>query len=128
MAEPLVVLAEPPKTSLLGLLLFNLLTHRLKNPIAQRRVHKLRGEIQIHAGQMTITLRCSSNRGEGSDPSIALEILQGESSSPRAKIRGTLHAFLGMVRGKGFLLPFLRGDLKASGNLLLLLRLKMLLS
>jgi hypothetical protein len=112
--EARVVLDHPETQNLLGLLLRTILENNLSDEAIYARVRAVRGEVQVQAGEMVITLRFEEGR---------VTIVSGPSESPRASVRGDMGAFLGVARGTGVVGPFLSGAVKIGGNPLLLLKL-----
>lgn len=108
-----VVIDDPPTMSLLGLLLGNMLERQVIKAEHQRRLARLRGDVLVEVGEMAITLRF----GDG-----ALTVLRGAREKPRARVRGSMDALLGIALGGSMVGPWLSGAIKTKGNLFLLLR------
>jgi hypothetical protein len=113
-----VTIDDPPRMSLLGLILGSILTRNLDDPRRQRVAARLRGEIVVQAGEMVVTLSC---RGD------EVRICRGASDRPRAAIRGELHTLIDLALGGGMIGPVLAGRLRPRGSLSTLLRLRSLL-
>ena len=79
-----------------------------------RRVRGLRGDIEVGAGDMAVTLRFS----EGT-----LTIISGTVEKPRARVAGDMSALLGIVGGGGLVGPVLSGAVRIGGNPFVLLKL-----
>jgi len=109
-----IVLDSPEQMNLLGLLMKGLLEENLSRPGRLAGVRKLRGDVLVQAGQMSVTLRFGDD---------GLLVVAGRVGRPRATVRGGMTALLGVVTRQGGLVrPVLAGRVKVSGNLLLLLR------
>ncbi len=108
MAEPVsVILVDPERMNLLGLMLASLLRRRLGDPGARRHARSLHGQVWVEAGEMQVTLAFSET---------GIEILKGKAPRPRAaSIRGTLTALLDAAQGRRRILHVLRGELIAWG-------------
>ena len=114
-----VVLESPARTQILGLLMRGLLDNRLTDDALFARALRLRGDVQIRAGDMVLTLRF----GDG-----PVRVVPYATDRPRASVRGSLRALLDIAGGHGFVLPVLTGRLRVAGNLFLLLRMLPLLT
>jgi hypothetical protein len=108
-----VVIDDPPTMNLLGLLLGNLMSRQAQLPGNARRLTKLKGDLVVEAGRMTITLAFGSGQ---------VTIRRGTSERPRAWVKGSLEALLQVSLGGGMVRPWLRGDLRTRGSIPLLLR------
>jgi len=108
-----VVVDQPEKQNLLGLLMRNILATNLADEAKYARVRDVTADILIQAGEMIVTLRLDGGR---------LTIITGPTEHPKAKVRGGMSALLGVASGGGVVGPFLRGTIRASGNMLLLLK------
>ncbi len=113
-----VVLDQPETQNLLGLLLRNMLEVNLADEANYNRIRGTKGDVQVQAGDMVITLRLD---GQG------LTIISGAQDQPKASVRGGMGAFLNVARGGGVVGPVLSGHIKIKGNPLLLLKLMPLL-
>jgi hypothetical protein len=112
--EVRVVLEDPARMNLLGLILRSLLSRNLRDPRRARRAAGLRGVIAIQAGDMQIGLCAEPGQ---------LTLRRGAPARPRARVRGSLPVFLDLALGGSLLKPLLDGEVSVGGNLLLLLRL-----
>jgi hypothetical protein len=99
--------------NLLGLLIRGLLASNLADPVLYARARTLRGDVRVDAGTMAVTLRFD---GAG------VVIAPVGSERPRARVRGSMSALLGMVAGKGIVAPVLTGAVRIGGNPFMLLR------
>jgi hypothetical protein len=115
---PLVMIEDPPRMNLLGLLLGNVIERNLSEPAHQRRLGALEADVMIQAGEMVVTL--SFSRGQ-------LTIARGASEKAKAGIRGSLDALMHMALGRGLIGPLLSGRIKISGNPFTLLKIKPLM-
>ncbi len=113
-----VVVEGPETMNLLGLLLRSILERNLADPAKAGRAARLRGEVAVRGGKMRVTLKFA----EGS-----ITITRAAAAKPRARVEGSLAAFLGVARGKGLAGAWLSGRLSAKGNLLFLLKILPLL-
>jgi hypothetical protein len=113
MASPRVEVDKPESMNLLGLLMKGLLQDNLAVEANARRAEGLRGDVQVQAAGMIVTLRF----GPG-----VVSILAGAAGPARARVRGGMEDLLGMVTGAGLIGPVLAGRVRVGGNLLLLLR------
>ena len=109
----LVTVHEPETMNILGLLMRGLLSDNLAKPRNLKRGRKMKGDIVVLAGKMSITLRFGEGR---------LTIIRGETEKPRARVGGDMTTLLGVVTGKGMVWPFLTGKLKIGGNPFVLLK------
>ena len=116
-----VVVDRPETMNLLGLLMKGLLAENLANESKYAKARKLKGDVQVQAGQMIITLRF----GDG-----LLTILCGPTDKPRARVKGEMAALLGVVLGKwGFIMrKALKGGIFPGGNVFFLLKILPLIS
>ena len=117
-AAPRVTVDQPETMNLLGLLLRSILERRLTDEAARKRAARLRGDLLVQGGRMRVTLRFADGH---------VTITRTTSKRPRARVAGTLTGFLAVARGGGIVRPLLRGELKAGGNLVWLLRILPLL-
>jgi len=116
-----VTLADPPRASLLALLLRNLLATNLADERLAARARTLHGDVLVDAGGMTVTLRFGD---------AGVEVVTGvpaDAGRPRARVRGSLTTFLALSTGGGVAGPVLSGALRIGGNPFVLLRLMRLI-
>jgi hypothetical protein len=113
-----VVIEAPETMNLLGLLLRSILERSLADPAKADRAAGLRGEIAVRGGKMRVTLRFADG---------GITITRAAAARPRARVEGSLPAFLGVAQGKGLVSAWLSGRLSAKGNLLFLLKMLPLL-
>ena len=99
--------------NLMGLLMRGLLEAALRNDRIRRRARKLRGDVRIVAGTMSVTLRFTKEQ---------IVLLTDTSMPPRATVRGGMKPLLELVAGEGLVRPVLSRKVRVGGNLLLLLR------
>ena len=104
---------QPETMNILGLLMKGLLALNMEDEAKYARACKLKGDILVTAGAMSVTLRFADNK---------LTIIRGATEKPKAKVAGTMGALLGVVTGEGMVLPFLAGKLKIGGNPFTLLK------
>jgi hypothetical protein len=109
----LVTVNEPETMNILGLLMRGLLSDNLSKPRNLKRGQRMKGDIAVKAGKMTVTLRFVEGH---------LTIIRGETEKPRARVGGDMSTLLGVVTGKGMVWPFLTGKLKIGGNPFVLLK------
>ena len=106
-ARPEVMLVEPERMNLLGLMLASVIRRRLDDARARRHARRLRGQVLVEAGQMRVSLAFTETQ---------IEIRRGKPPGPRAAwIRGTLTALLDAAQGRRRVLHLLRGELVAWG-------------
>jgi len=108
-----VVIVQPERMNLLGLMLSGLLQRRLLDAKTARLARRLSGDVSIDASGMRVTLRFEPNR---------IEITRAPSSRPRARISGTLTALLGAALAENRVRSVLGGRLRAGGDPLFLWR------
>lgn len=108
-----VVVDQPERQNLLGLLMQNILAANLADEAKYARVRTTKADIQVQAGEMIVTLRLDDGK---------MTIIEGPTESPKASVRGDMAALLSVASGGGIVGPFFRGDVRASGNVLLLLK------
>ncbi|MBI4952448.1 MAG: SCP2 sterol-binding domain-containing protein [Myxococcales bacterium] len=111
-AAELVILHEPERMNLLGLLMRGLLAANLEEPALRARALGLRASIHVRAGDMHVTLRFAED---------GVHISAGAEAS-NARVSGDMKALLGVVTGAGMIGPVLRGRVRIGGNPFLLLR------
>jgi len=114
-----VTVVAPERMNLLGLILRSILDRRLEDPGARRTASRLRGDILVDAGGMSVTL-CFTGDGVR----ITREAPPGR---PVARVRGTMRALIDASIGEGMVRSVLSRELRVSGNPLALLRLILLL-
>jgi hypothetical protein len=112
------VLENAERQSLLGLLVHSVIAANLADDGVARRVAGLTGEVEVAAGDMTITLDFRDGR---------VAVRPGPAQAPRARVRGDMAALLGVVLGGGLVGPFLAGAIRIGGNPFVLLKLLPLL-
>lgn len=114
-----VTLADPPRASLLALLLRNLLATNLADERLAARARRLRGDVLVEAGGMTVTLRFGAD---------GVVVHTGATDGrPRARVRGSLPTFLALSTRGGVVGPVLSGAVRIGGNPFVLLRLMKLI-
>lgn len=109
-----VVLDDPPRASLLAILLRGLLATNCADASLWERARRLRGDVLVEAGGMRITLRFAA---EG--PTVLTGAADGR---PRARVRGSLPTFVALATGGGVVGPVLSGAVRIGGNPLFLLK------
>jgi hypothetical protein len=107
-----------PDMHLLGLILRSLITRNLADPKKALRAARLRGIAAVQAGEMKLTLDCQPGK---------LVLRRGHPEKARARVKGSLAAFLDIALGGGLVRPVLDGDISVGGNPFFLLRLLPLL-
>ena len=108
-----VAVEKPEKMNLLGLLMRNLLATNLADDGLYERVTRMRGDVRIKAGGMSVVLRFGG---------AALGIVSDTGGPVRARVGGSMPALLGMVAGQGMVKPFLTGAVRIGGNPFVLLK------
>ncbi len=108
-----VVLAEPEKMSILGLLMHGLLSNNLADEHKYARACSMSGDILVKAADMSVTLRFADGQ---------LTIIRGDTGQSKARVAGTMTSLLGVVTGAGMVAPFMAGKLKIGGNPFALLK------
>ena len=106
-APPGVEFDQPERMCLLGLLMKGVLEGNLAQPDKAHGARKLRGDVFVQAGRMEVTLRFR----EG-----GVLIRNEASRAPRARVRGSMQALLGMVTGGGLVWPVLSGQVRVRSN------------
>ncbi len=114
-----VTINDPPTMNLLGLLLANIIQRNLSDEAKLRRFQKLSGDLEVHAGEMCVTLTFADGK---------MTVFRGPADKPKAVVSGAMDSLLGLALGGGMVLPWLAGRIKTRGNLLMLLALKPLLA
>lgn len=114
-----VTINDPPSMNLLGLLLANIIERNLEDPGKLKKMQSMSGALEVHAGQMCVTLLF-----EDGGMKVSREI----QDSPRATVSGSMDTLMGLALGGGMVGPWLAGRIKTRGNLLMLLKLKPLLA
>ena len=113
-----VTIEDPPRMSLLGLILGSIIDRNLARPEHRQRGEKLAGSLVVQAGEMIVTLAFEGGR---------VRVSRGAADSPRSAVAGSLDALMALALGGGMVGPWLTGRLKTRGSLLFLLRVKPLL-
>jgi hypothetical protein len=111
--EGLVTLEHPEAQSLLGLLLRDLLRANLADDALRQHIREARGEIEVRAGEMVVTMRIRDG---------SVTIVDGPSDKPRAGVAGSMSAFLGVALGGGIVKPFVSGAISVRGDPFFLLK------
>ncbi len=109
-----VRLEDPESMNLLGLLLRSLIQRNLEDPACQRRAERLRGDVAVRAGRMSVTVRFGD---------AEVVVTRAPAARPRARVGGTLAGLLEVALGRGLVRAWLRRRISASGNLFFVLRL-----
>jgi len=109
-----VVLDEPERQNLLGLLIKDMIAANLAGGGHDGGLRSATGDIQVQAGAMVVTIRLGGG---------TVTILAGPSERPAARVKGDMAAFLGVASGGGLVGPLLRGEIGFGGNPFLLLKL-----
>lgn len=107
-----VTLVEPEKMNLLGLLLEGIIRTNLDDDTLFEQAQQLSGAVRITAGEMVVTLVFDRD---------GITILSGARDNPRASVRGTMSALLGVVSGTQ-ILPMVTGSVRVAGDPLFLAR------
>jgi len=108
-----VTVQDPETMNLLGLLMKGTLETNLQLPGNATRAAKLKGDVFVRAGGMSVTLRFSK---EG------ISVIKGATEKPRARVGGGMVALLGVVVGSGMVWPVLSGKIRIGGNPFMLLK------
>jgi hypothetical protein len=116
MTNPVTVaLDDPPKASLMALLMKGLVDDALKIDANGRAAAALRGAVRVRAGRREVVM--VFNQG-------AVRIVTGGAELPvRAGVAGGMRDLLGIVTGGGMVWPVLSGRLRIAGNPFFLLKL-----
>jgi len=109
-----VVMQDPERMNLLGLILKSILEINLTEEKKARKAAKIRGKIGVQAGEMKVTLHCDSGK---------FKIVRGHEEKSNARVRGGLKPFLEIALGGGLVQPVIDGEVKIGGNPFLLLKL-----
>lgn len=113
-----VIIDDPQRMNLLGLILANIIERNLSQPPLLQRFEKLSGSLNVQARKMEISLTFEGGK---------LVVSREKAESPRAAVSGELDALMGLSLGGGMVGPWLTGRLKTKGNLFFLLKIKPLL-
>ena len=108
-----VRIPDPEHMNLMGLLMRGLLESSLIDPRVNAGARKLHGDVRIVAGTMVVILRFTGDE---------ILLVCDEDKKPRATVRGDMKSLLEVVAGEKLLRPVLTRKVRASGNLLMLLR------
>ena len=114
-----VIIEDPERMNLLGLIFGNLIERQLVNPAKRQQFVKLNVTVGVQASEMKITL--VFQRGQ-------LRVFRGERPETRTHLRGSLSTLTQLALGKGLFRAVATRQLSFQGNLLALLRLRSLLS
>jgi hypothetical protein len=106
-APPEVIVVEPERMNLLGLMLQSVLTRRLSGKRALAHAAALSGDVLIEASGMQVTLRFTR---EG------IRVTREASAHPRASVRGKLTALLDAALGRHRVRSVLKRELSVSGS------------
>ncbi|MBZ0136295.1 MAG: SCP2 sterol-binding domain-containing protein [Planctomycetes bacterium] len=110
---PVVHIETPERMNLMGLLMRGLLEAALRDNRVRRRARRLRGDVRIVAGTMSVTLRFTKEQ---------ILLLANVTTPARATVRGEMKPLLEVVAGESLVRPVLSRKVRVGGNLLLLLR------
>jgi hypothetical protein len=110
--KPKLIVENREEMSLLGLMLGGVLERSLERPDCARRARRLKGDLGVTAGKMSISLRF--DRGE-------IRLVRGLPERPRARVRGSLDSLLQVSLGRGAVRAFLAGEVSFRGNPLFVL-------
>lgn len=105
--EPDLTIVDPPRMSLLGLMLGGVLARNLAQPEGRAAARKLNGALGVTAGKMSVTLRF--DRG-------AVTLTRGLENRLKARVRGSLDGLLQVSLGRGPVRSFLAGEVSFKGN------------
>ena len=108
-----VVLKDPRRMNLLGLLMSSLLGDNMASDAKYSFAQSVEGDIQVQAGKMIVTLSFGKGR---------LTIVKGPSARAQAWVRGSMTGMLNLVTATDLVRPFALRQVHFGGNLLLLLR------
>ena len=116
LSPPDVVIDQPEKQALLGLLLGQMFRDLVSHERGWRRARRLRGDLEIQLGQMKATVRFD---GE------TVVVFHGPSPAPRARLRGDMTSFVQLARAGPMELAetLFRGGVRIRGNPLFLMQL-----
>lgn len=113
-ALPRVAVDDPEHASLLALLMAGIVEGNTAKPALAKRLASLRGEVLVESGRMAVTLAFDE---------AGLQIRTGVTDHPRARVRGSMDALLGMVTSGRVVAPVLAGNVRIGGNPFFLLKL-----
>jgi hypothetical protein len=113
-----VTIKDPPHMNLLGLILASVIERNLEDADKLRRCQKLKGNVVVTAGEMSVTL---TFEGGG------VTVTRGAQEPCRARVQGGMGALIELALGGGLVSPWLAGRLKTKGSLLLLLKMRRLM-
>ena len=108
-----VIIEEPERMNLLGLLMGSLLSDNMANDAKYTFAEKIEGDLQVQAGRMIVTLRFDRGR---------LFVKKGPSAKAQAWVRGTMSGMLNLVTATDLIRPFALRQVRFGGNIFLLLR------
>ena len=114
-----VTIDDPPSMNLLGLLLANIIQRNLQDPGKLKKLQSMSGALEVHAGQMCVTLLFEGG---------GMKVSRQTAKKPRATVSGSMETLMGLALGGGMVGPWLAGRIKTRGNLFMLLKLKPLLA
>lgn len=121
MLVPQVIIDQPERMNLLGLLLGAVIERNLATPEGARALRGLSGVVLVTAGSMRAALELGAD---------GLRIAREPTAKPTAELHGSLSILARVALNDsllGMVAPLLCGDLIARGNPLTLLRLRPLL-
>jgi len=113
-----VIIDDPPRMNLLGLILANIIERNLSQPLLLERFQKLSGSLNVQAREMRVSLTFEGGK---------LVVSRDMAETPRAAVSGGLDSLMNLSLGGGMVGPWLTGRLKTRGNLFFLLKIKPLL-
>ena len=108
-----VVLPDPSRTPLLGLILADVLRRAARDPVKTRRLGKLRGALRVRAGGMSAVLGFEGNR---------VVVAPGGDQSVKAEVAGGLDALADISLGASPIWAYLARRVHVRGNVFFLLR------
>ena len=114
-----VVIEQPERMNLLGLMLGQLLERNLARPELLARAQKISGSVAVVVGEMGITMTFFQGK---------VTVIRGASDDASARVSGSMPDLLQLSLGGGMVGLWLSGKLKTRGSLFLLLKLKPLLA
>lgn len=115
---PRVIIEDPPRMNLLGLMLGSLVERNARREDLARLLSALNGSVMVQAGEMHVTLAFDQG---------TLTITRRIPDRPSAMVSGSMDSLLGLALGRGLVGAYLSGRLKAKGNLFFLLKMRPLL-
>jgi hypothetical protein len=109
-----IVLDAPNQASLLALLVGRMLAARVDDPRAAARIARMRGDVRLTAGEMTVGIRFEPGQ---------VRIVDDPPPHPAAWVRGDVATLLALIAGHVDMRRLLAGRLRGGGDPRLLVQL-----